>query len=75
MKTRQINTEHSMAEIVKRSFNSFQLLIVGVAIPFLFFVGISNFNQRKIQEPPVRQNNAVQQQPMEPATGWLVQNI
>jgi len=75
MKTHQINTEYSIVEMAKRSFNSFQLLIIGVAIPFLFVIGISNFNQRKIQETPVKQNNEVQQQTSEQATGWLVKNI
>lgn len=42
MKTKIINTHTSAFEIIKRSVYAFQVLVVGVAIPFLFALGISH---------------------------------
>ncbi|KAA9041290.1 hypothetical protein FW778_04440 [Ginsengibacter hankyongi] len=50
MKTITDSNENSVFEFAKRSIYSFQVLIVGVAIPFLFLFGISNANQKKIDE-------------------------
>ncbi len=50
MKTIANNTETSMFETVKRFIYSFQVLIIGVAIPVLFIIGISNINQKKSRE-------------------------
>ncbi|HEX7457330.1 MAG TPA: hypothetical protein VF301_02760 [Ginsengibacter sp.] len=40
----------SIAESVKRTIYSFQVLMVGIAIPVLFIIGISNDTQKKQQE-------------------------
>lgn len=50
MKTIIDGNENSVFEFAKRSIYSFQVLIVGIAIPFLFLFGISNANQKKIDE-------------------------
>ena len=47
MKTIISNSRASIGETVKRSIYSFQVRIVGVAIPVLFIIGISNANQTK----------------------------
>lgn len=41
MKTSNNITDHSIAESLKRLLYSFQVLIVGIAIPVLFIIGIS----------------------------------
>ena len=42
MKTKIDNSKNSAFETVKRSVYAFQVLIVGIAIPVLFALGISN---------------------------------
>ncbi len=41
MKTSNNITDHSISESLKRLLYSFQVLIVGIAIPVLFMMGIS----------------------------------
>ncbi|MEO6639097.1 MAG: hypothetical protein ABIN25_12530 [Ginsengibacter sp.] len=41
---------NATVEILKRILYSFQVLIVGIAIPVLFFIGISNNSQASEQE-------------------------
>lgn len=55
MKTVYNNNENSILEFAKRSIYSFQVLIVGIAIPFLFLLGISNANQKKTNEYEVKE--------------------
>ena len=55
MKTVINVNETSTSEIVKHILYSFQVLIVGIAIPFLFFIGISDVSQKKTQEDEVRE--------------------
>jgi len=50
MKTIINSNENSVFEFAKRSFYAFQVLLVGIAIPFLFLFGISNANQKKMDE-------------------------
>lgn len=54
MKKVFISYENPVLEMAKRTFYSFQVLIVGIAIPFLFLVGISYENQKR-QEPEVKE--------------------
>lgn len=61
MKTIINNRMASISESVKRIIYSFQVLIVGVAIPVLFIIGISNANQPKKVETETEQvNNSAQ---------------
>jgi amino acid transporter len=55
MKTVINVNETSTFEIVKHIIYSFQVLIVGIAIPFLFFIGISDVSQKKTQETEVKE--------------------
>ena len=50
MKTVIINEESSKLEFFKRILYSFQVLMVGIALPLLFLVGISDGNQKKPTE-------------------------
>lgn len=47
MKSDFKSNENMIFEFAKRSFYSFQVLIIGIAIPFLFLFGISNINQNQ----------------------------
>lgn len=55
MKTVINSSENSIFEFAKRSIYSFQVLLVGIAIPFLFLFGISNANQKKTDENQVKE--------------------
>jgi hypothetical protein len=46
MKTVIFNSENPVVTYVKRSIYSFQVLMVGVAIPFFFLFGISDGNHK-----------------------------
>ena len=50
MKTTIDSSITSIAESAKRIIYSFQVLIIGIAIPVLFIIGISNRTQMKQQE-------------------------
>jgi len=50
MKTTINSSITSIAESAKRIIYSFQVLMVGIAIPVLFIIGISNGIQKKQQE-------------------------
>ncbi len=52
MKTVIENQESKVYELAKSILYSFQVLMVGIAIPLLFIIGISNNNQKpaKIEE-------------------------
>jgi len=62
------SNENSMIELAKRSIYSFQVLIVGIAIPFLFLFGISNINQKKTQENDANEVKNVTQVSAKPIT-------
>jgi len=62
------SNENSMIELAKRSIYSFQVLIVGIAIPFLFLFGISNINQKKTQENETNEVKNVTQVSSKPIT-------
>lgn len=64
MKTLINSSNTSILEFVKRSFYFFQVLMVGIAIPVLFIIGISDGNQKKIQKNEVNEvSNTIQQSP------------
>ena len=64
MKTLINSSKTSVLEFVKRSLYSFQVLMVGIAIPVLFIIGISDGNQKKIQINDVNEfTNTIQQSP------------
>ena len=64
MKTLINSSKISIAEFVKRSFYSFQVLMVGIAIPVLFIIGIADGNRKKIQKNDVNEiTNTTQQSP------------
>ena len=50
MKTVTKNEESGKLEFFKRILYSFQVLMVGIALPLLFLVGISDGNQKKPTE-------------------------
>jgi hypothetical protein len=50
MKTTINSSITSISESAKRIIYSFQVLMVGIAIPVLFIIGISNDTQKKQQE-------------------------
>lgn len=53
MKTIIKNQESGVYEVIKRFMFAFQLLIVGIAIPLLFVIGISNREQKKTTKDEV----------------------
>ena len=55
MKTVIINEGSSKLEFFKRILYSFQVLMVGIALPLLFIIGISDGNQKKATEPEVKE--------------------
>lgn len=64
MKTLINSSKTSILEFVKRSLYSFQVLMVGIAIPVLFIIGISDGNQKKTQKNDVNEvTNTTQQLP------------
>ena len=54
MKTAINNEESGKLEFFKRALYSFQVLMVGIALPLLFLVGISDGNQKKSTETEVK---------------------
>ncbi len=74
MKTIISNSIASISETVKRTIYSFQVLIVGVAIPVLFIIGISNANQTKTVQTETEQVNSAQL-PTNPVVGFPVVEI
>lgn len=54
MKTQINYTEITVAESIKRIIYGFQVLIIGIAIPVLFFMGVSTkADQRREKETEV----------------------
>jgi hypothetical protein len=62
------SNENSMIEFAKRGFYSFQVLIIGLAIPFLFIFGISHSDPKKVQENEVKEISNVTQVSTKPIT-------
>jgi hypothetical protein len=55
MKTVINNEESGRIELFKRILYSFQVLIVGIALPLLFLIGISDGNQKKANGTEVKE--------------------
>ena len=55
MKTVTNNEESGKLEFFKRILYSFQVLMVGIALPVLFLIGISDGNQKKPTETEVKE--------------------
>ena len=55
MKTVINNKESGKFEFFKRILYSFQVLMVGIALPLLFLIGISDGNQKKRTETEVKE--------------------
>jgi len=55
MKTVFNNEESGKMELFKRTLYSFQVLVVGIALPLLFLVGISDGNQKKPAESELKE--------------------
>lgn len=72
MKTIISNSIASISETVKRTIYSFQVLIVGIAIPVLFIIGISNANQTKSTGTETEQVNNSAQSFTNPADGAVI---
>jgi|GEM_PF-2006445 len=75
MKTIINNSIASISETVKRAIYSFQVLMVGVAIPVLFIIGISNANQTKTTGTETEQVNNSARLSTNPATGFTIVKI
>ena len=75
MKTILSNRIASISETVKRTFYSFQVLIIGVAIPVLFIIGISNASQTKKSGTETEQVNHSDQLTANPAVGFHIVKI
>ncbi|HEY5406709.1 MAG TPA: hypothetical protein VIJ92_06475 [Ginsengibacter sp.] len=75
MKTIISNSIDSIGETVKRTIYSFQVLMVGIAIPVLFIIGISNANQKKQVETQTEQVTNSSQLPTNPVVGFPVVEI
>lgn len=73
MKKVFVSQENPVVEFIKNSFYSFQVLIVGVAIPALFFIGIANNKTKKTVEtesPIVHQVSGVTPLPAQKIIGF-----
>ena len=55
MKTVFNSEESGKMELFKRILYSFQVLVVGIALPLLFLVGISDGNQKKPAESELKE--------------------
>ncbi len=55
MKTVTFNSENPVVTYVKRFIYSFQVLMVGVAIPFFFLFGISDGNHKNHEDRSVKE--------------------
>jgi len=75
MKTTISSTITSISESAKRIIYSFQVLMVGIAIPVLFIIGISNTAQKKQQENVTEQVTNTAQLSTNPVVGFSVIKI
>ena len=75
MKTVINNSIASIAESAKRIIYSFQVLMVGIAIPVLFIIGISNSTQKKQQENVKDHVTNTAQLPLNQVVGFSVVEI
>ncbi|MEO8764575.1 MAG: hypothetical protein ABI416_09825 [Ginsengibacter sp.] len=69
------NDETGKVEFFKRILYSFQVLIVGIALPLLFLVGISDGNQKKPAETEVKESSSSIQLSSKPMVGLFIPRI
>jgi hypothetical protein len=67
MKTVIKSNQISTFEIAKYTLYSLQVLVIGIAIPILFFIGISVFDEKKTVEPEAKQTIPTAQISAKPA--------
>ena len=75
MKTVINNEESGKVEFFKRILYSFQVLMVGIALPLLFLIGISDGNQKKTAETEVKEITNTTQLSARPVTGFYMPGI
>jgi len=75
MKTVKNNEVSGKLETFKRSLYSFQVLMVGIALPSLFLVGISDGNQKKTAETEVKEISNTTQLSARPTVDWYIPRI
>ena len=75
MKTTISSSITSISESAKRIIYSFQVLMVGIAIPVLFIIGISNTAQKKQQENVTERVTNIAQLSTNPVVGFSVVKI
>jgi hypothetical protein len=75
MKTVINNEESGKLEFFKRILYSFQVLMVGIALPVLFLVGISGGNQKKPAETEVKEISIPTQLSATPIVGSYIPRI
>jgi hypothetical protein len=75
MKTVINSNENSILEFAKRGIYSFQVLIVGIAIPFLFLFGISNGNQKKVDENQMKEMSNMTELSSNNVVGFYIPSI
>lgn len=75
MKTVNNNKLNAIIEKVKRTVYSFQVLIIGVAIPVLFVIGISNINQKNTNENQVKEINSTSDMPSKAMVDYFIPKI
>jgi hypothetical protein len=75
MKTVINSNENSILEFAKRGSYSFQVLIVGIAIPFLFLFGISNGNQKKVDENQMKEMSNMTELSSNNVVGFYIPSI
>lgn len=75
MKTVINNEESKKVEFFRRILYSFQVLMVGIALPLLFLVGISDGNQKKSTETEVNETSNTIQLTSKPVVGLFIPRI
>ena len=60
----------NVLEHAKRMIFSFQVLIIGVAIPVLFIIGVSNNTENKTQDTQAKEINNTTQLSSRPVVGF-----
>jgi len=75
MKTVINNEESVKVEFFKRLLYSFQVLMVGIALPLLFLVGISDGNQKKSAEVEVKETSNTTQLSAKQIVGLFIPTI
>ncbi len=75
MNTITNSTNDSIVEFAKRGIYFFEVLISGVVIPFLFLFGISNGNQKKVQDNQVKEIKNTAEISSKPVIGFYIPEI